>query len=125
MQKTLETVQATEGQSVDELERQLQENEKILDQMEDNLSGDVVQTLISVMLAIDSESGDGHMTDEEIDSLMAKVEALAGIDLNEDLLRAKLIEGGRSLTAVMEVIKNLLDNDTPPEENIFNFVHPQ
>jgi len=122
LQTTLNTVQVLEGDSIDELEKQVEESEKILNAMQDNLSGDVIQTLISVIMAINTD-GDNEMSDSEIDMLMEKVEHLHGVDVNEEKLRTKLIENGRSISAVMSVIKNLLDNDLPPEENIFNFIH--
>jgi TolA-binding protein len=126
MSKTLETIRAVEGQSVDELEKQLKESESILDQMQDNLRGDVVQTLISIVLAIDHD-GDMCLSDAEIDTLCAKIEGMSnkGIDLNEEKLRTKLVENGRSLNAVMEVIKNMLDENTPPEDSIFAFINKE
>jgi chromosome segregation ATPase len=124
MSTTLETIRATEGQSIDELERQLKESESILDQMQDNLRGDIVQTLISMVLAIDHD-GDMCLSDSEIDSLIVKIEEMSAgsIDLKEDLLRAKLVENGRSLMAVMDLIKDLLDEDAPPENSIFAFIN--
>jgi hypothetical protein len=126
MSTTLETIRATEGQSIDELERQLKESESILDQMQDNLRGDIVQTLISMVLAIDHD-GDMCLSDSEIDSLIVKIEEMSAgnIDLKEDLLRAKLVENGRSLMAVMDLIKDLLDEDAPPENSIFAFINKQ
>ena len=121
MKDTLEMVQATEGQSVGELEKQLEQSKDILNRMEDNLMADVLQNLISVVLGCDND-GDTTLSDEEIDSLILKMEGVHGIDLKEDLLRTKLIEKGRSLNAVLEVIRNVLDDDVPAEENIFNFV---
>mmetsp|Transcript_25854 Transcript_25854/g.43067 ORF Transcript_25854/g.43067 Transcript_25854/m.43067 type:complete len:261 (-) Transcript_25854:51-833(-) len=124
MSTTLETIRATEGQSIDELERQLAESESILNQMQDNLRGDIVQTLISLVLAIDND-GDMCLSDDEIDILIAKIEEMSSgtIDLKEDMLRAKLVENGRSLNAVMDLIKDLLDEDAPPENSIFAFIN--
>lgn len=123
MQRTLETVRAVEGQSIDELERQLEESRQILDSMEDNLQGDILQNLISVVLTVDKD-GDMILTPAEMDDLILKMEGIQGVDFKEDLLRQKLVEHGSSLNAIMEVAKNLLDDDTPPEENIFHFMNP-
>jgi hypothetical protein len=121
MQKTLETVRAVEGQSLDELEKQLETSKDILDKMQENLMADVLQNLISVVLVCDKD-GDLTLGDEEINSLIIKMEGVNGIDLNQDLLRAKLVEKGRSLNAVLDVCKNILDDDVPADQNIFSFM---
>lgn len=124
MSQTLDTIRAVEGQSMEELERQLKESEQILDQMQDNLRGDIVQTLISLVLAIDHD-GDMCLSDAEIDSLILKIEEMSSgqFDFKDALLRKKLIEHGRSLNAIMEIIKNLMDENTAPDESIFAFLN--
>lgn len=121
MQNTLEAVRAAEGQSLDELSRQLETSKEILDKMEDNLMAGVLQNLITVVLGCDRD-GDLMLSDGEIDALIVKMEGVHGIDLKQDLLRRKLVEQGRSLNAVLSVCKNVLDNDVPADENIFSFV---
>jgi hypothetical protein len=124
LQRTLETVRAVEGQSVIELERQLKESKQILDSMHDNLTGDILQNLISVVLTVDKD-GDSALSDTEINELILKFEGMQGVNLKEDLLRKKLTEQGRSLHSIMEVAKNLLDDECPPDQNIFTFIHKQ
>ena len=109
---------------MDELERQLGESRQILDSMQDNLTGDILQNLISVVLTVDND-GDSVLSDPEIDDLIAKIEGMQGVDLKEDLLRKKLTEQGRSLNAIMDVAKNLLDDECPPDQNIFTFINKQ
>lgn len=121
---TLDVVRAMEGQSLDELEKQVAESEQILDKMQDNLRGAIVQTLISMVLAIDHD-GDMCLSDAEIDSLILKVEEMSAdhFDFKDQLLRQKLIENGRSLNAVMDIIKDLMDDDAKPEDSIFAFIN--
>lgn len=121
---TLDIVRAMEGQSLDELEKQVAESEQILDKMQDNLRGTIVQTLISMVLAIDHD-GDMCLSDAEIDSLIHKMEELSTdhFDFKDQVLRQKLIENGRSLNAVMDIIKNLMDDDAKPEDSIFAFIN--
>jgi hypothetical protein len=92
--------------------------------MQDNLRGDIVQTLISLVLAIDHD-GDMCLSDAEIDSLIHKMEEMSSdqFDFKDALLRKKLIEHGRSLNAIMEIIKNLMDENTAPDESIFAFLN--
>lgn len=124
MQQTLDTVRSIEGQSIDELERQLEESRTILDSMQDNLRGDILQNLISVVLTVDNND-DSTLSTVEIDKLIARIEGIQGVDLKEELLRKKLVENGRSLNAIMEVAKNLLDETTPDDQNIFHFMNAQ
>ena len=121
---TLDIVRAMEGQSLDELEEQVAESEQILEMMQDNLRGTIVQTLISMVLAIDHD-GDMCLSDAEIDSLILKMEELSTdhFDFKDQVLRQKLIQNGRSLNAVMEIIKNLMDDDAKPEDSIFAFIN--
>lgn len=121
MQNTLETVRAVEGQSLDELQKQLDASKEILDHMQDNLMADILQSLITVVLTCDKD-GDSILSDEEIDSLIVKMEGVQGIDLKQDLLRAKLVEQGRSLGAILNVCKNVLDDDVPADQNIVSFM---
>jgi alanyl-tRNA synthetase len=124
MSQTLETIRAVEGQSIDTLEQQLKDSETILGTMQDNLRGNIIQTIITFVFAINRD-GDMFLSDDEIGTLIIKIEEMAGgqFDLKDDLLRQKLCENGRSLTAILDLVRNLLDEDTPPEESIFAFIH--
>lgn len=123
MEETLATLQSLEGKSIDELERQLTESKSILAQMNTNVKGELLQNLITVMLAVDAD-GDLLLADEEIDALIGNLEGIHGVDLKEDLLKKTIIEHGRSLTAVMEVARHLLcAQDIPADQSIFRFIH--
>lgn len=96
MSSTLDSVRELEGQGLDQLEVQLQESREIFSKMQDNLLGTLLQNFISVVLGCD-EDGDMILSDDEIDTLILKLEGMNGVDLKEDLLREALIKNGRSL----------------------------
>lgn len=96
MSSTLAAIRETEGKGLDELEKQLQTSREIFDSMQDNLMGNILQNLISVVLNCDKD-GDMTLSDEEIDMIILKLEGMNGVDLKEDLLREALIQNGRSL----------------------------
>ena len=123
MKQTLTTVQATEGQSLDELEQQLITSKEILNTMQDNLMADIMQTLITVVVTCNKD-GDLVLGDDEITAVVKKMETLQNMEFKEDVLRAKLVSEGRSLNAILHVCKNLLDNDIPADQNIFSFIEP-
>lgn len=122
MEETLETLQSLEGQSIQELQDQLEDSKRVLDQMNKNVTGEVLQNLISVMLACDND-GDLLLSDAEIDTLIDNLEATQGVQLKEDMFRQAIIDNGRSLAAVMEVTRNLLcGKELSSEQTIFHFL---
>mmetsp|Transcript_9717 Transcript_9717/g.16240 ORF Transcript_9717/g.16240 Transcript_9717/m.16240 type:complete len:257 (-) Transcript_9717:40-810(-) len=118
MEQALQTVQAAEGQSIDELESQLKDLQEIYDGMEDNLNGNILQNLIHVVLAVDND-GDMILDDDEIQELIFKFEELNGVDLDDDKFRQVIIDHGRSLNAIMELVRNLLEDPDGGHEDIF------
>jgi len=121
------------GQSVDVLVAQVQEFRKIQAKMEDNLQAKVIQNLISVVLTADLDQ-DFLIDPEEIDHLEFRLKCIDGVDFSETNFRKALAEsgpntinvreGGFSIKAVLAVIKNLMDESVPEDENIFN-LHPE
>ena len=118
MEKTLETVRAAEGQSIDELERQLKTTQEIYESMEDNLNGEILQNLIQVVLMVDND-GDMYLDDDEIQELIFKFEELNNVDLDDDRFRQVIVDNGRSLNAIMELVRNLLEDPGGGHEDIF------
>jgi len=122
MSTTLDSIMAMEGNSLDELEIQLKETEKIYKGSKANLRGEILQTIISLIMVIDKD-GDMCLSDDEIGELIIDVEKLLNdeVDFNDDLFRHKLVSNGRSINAVMDIIADLLDEDT--EDSIFIFIN--
>lgn len=100
---TLDAVRETEGKTLDELELQLEQSREIFASMQDNLMGNILQNLISVVLNCD-EDGDMTLSDEEIDEIILKMEGMNGIDLNDKLLRDALVQNGRSLNGMNQQV---------------------
>jgi len=121
MEETLETLQATQGQSVDELEKQLKESEEILASMDRNYKTELLQNLTTVLLSADDD-GNMKLEDDDIDKLIHDLEGIHGIQLKEEKLRTIIDENGRSLPALMEVAKRLLNDSIPEDENLFSFI---
>jgi len=119
LEDTLETIKKSETKSLDVLEKQVAQQREILNSMEGNLKATIMQNLVSTVLASDKD-GDKMLCDEEIDLLINKIENLYDVELQEDKFKMTIIGAGRSLNAVMEVGRNLMDDSTPPEDRIFN-----
>jgi hypothetical protein len=96
MQEKLKTIQSAQGASLDELEKQLQDTKNIYNRMELNLQGEILQNLLSVIMACDND-GDQLMDDDDIERLIHKIEGIQGVDLRDDMIRKKIVDCGRSL----------------------------
>jgi hypothetical protein len=99
----LETLQKVEGVSLDELEKQLEESRKIYSKMNQNLQGEILQNLISVILACDND-GDMILSDKEIDDWIHNIEGIGGVDIDDAMVREKIISCGRSLNGKSVVV---------------------
>ena len=101
MRNKLEMLQKVEGVSLDELEQQLEESRAIYGKMTQNLQGEILQNLISVILACD-EDGDMILSDQEIEDLIHNIEGIGGVDIDDDMVRDKIISCGRSLNGTLQ-----------------------
>jgi hypothetical protein len=120
MEDTLETLQSVQGVSMQELEGQLRESQEIWNTLDRDLQSEIVRALIGVILGADTDK-DFLLSDEEIDDIIHKMEAIHGVQLKEDLLKSIVIEQGRSIKSIMALARNLMqEND--PGKNIFSFI---
>ena len=103
----LDIIQSVQGQSLTELEQQLVESRKILGSMQDSLIGDILQNLMTVVLAAD-DNGDMLLSDIEIEELVTNFENLQGLDLDNETIKKVIVGKGRSVAALMDMVKVLL-----------------
>lgn len=114
----LDTIASVQGQSIGELETQLEETRKIYGRLQDNLQGDILNNLIEVALACDTDEN-MVLSDAEIDGAISKLESIHGVNVDNEVIRKVLVQNGRSLDAIMDLIRNLLRDDIPLEESLF------
>lgn len=95
--------------------------------MQSNYRAEVIDNVFEVILALDKD-GDYIMDDDEIDIVIKKIERIENIEINDELIKQKIIETGRDIDAVMKLINNIIDDDPntePGMENIIKFVPPK
>lgn len=113
-----------ENVSLESLEEQLKESEQILDKMEINKLDVVLSNIFDVVVASD-KNADNLLQDDEIESLIKKIEGINNVEINDAVAKKLIIESGRGTDAVMELLKNLLDDDptTGPQlsQRVFSF----
>lgn len=118
VEHTLEEIRALDGASLSQLEKQLKETELIYNSMEENLKSNVLQNLVTVVLDCDND-GDMILSDDEIDALIEKTQGLYGINVKDEEAKKLIIANGRSINALMGLMRNLLDDSVPPAERLF------
>ena len=116
VEKALDAITKTQGKSVAALEEQLEENKKILGMMNQNMKGAIIQNLTSVIFRGDDD-GDMVISDEECTEIIQSLEAMSGLDFNDQLLREKIV--GKKVDSLIEVIGEMIRNDVGPEKLIF------
>jgi hypothetical protein len=116
VEEALEVISKMQGQSVGELEKQVQENKEILSKMKQGTKGRVIQNLISIIYRGD-ENADDMICEDEATSVIQGLSKIGGLMIHEDRLREAIT--GKSIEAVIDVVKNLLSDDVPEDEKIF------
>jgi vacuolar-type H+-ATPase subunit E/Vma4 len=116
--EALEVLTSTQGQSIETFQKQVQDNKDILQQMKSNVKANVLQNLLSVILRSDVDQ-DMIMDSNEVDTLIRRIQNISGVTVNETKFRAVI--QNQSISAIMEIVKNLLRPNLPESERIFIF----
>lgn len=116
VQQALSLISSTQGKSIDVFTKQVDDNRRILKQMQSNLKANVLQNLLSVILRGDTD-GDFSISASEVDDLVRRLKNISGVTLREDKFRAAIT--GKTVQCVMDVVGNLLKDDVPEADRIF------
>jgi len=121
MQAALEVIKKSEIETVSCMEQQLSQSKEILAKMRKNRKAIVLQNIVGILIASDIDN-DSIIDDEEIDSLFLKFKEVELIKVNEEKFRKIIIDNGRSLNAVMKVIRNLMSDDVSDGDQVISFL---
>mmetsp|Transcript_1807 Transcript_1807/g.4178 ORF Transcript_1807/g.4178 Transcript_1807/m.4178 type:complete len:245 (-) Transcript_1807:24-758(-) len=122
VEQALDVITQTQGASIDTFREQVEENREILETLKKQHRGNVLQNLLQVVIRSDQ---DDNMTieEDEIAPLLNRIKKINGVEVMEDRFRNMIISSGGSLSAVMDIIKNLMADDIPGGEEIFKIKH--
>lgn len=120
VENALEVITNSQGQSISIFAEQVETNRGILKSMKGNVKSTVVNNLLSVVFASDIDH-DSIIDPEEVDAMIKRLEQIGGIEVHDDRFR-KTFAGG-TFADLMNVVSNLLKEDIPPEERIFDLVN--
>lgn len=118
VENALDILSNQQGQSVSAFAAQVEKNRSLLKDMQGNVKNTVVQNLISVVFASDTDK-DQMVDEEEVGVLISRLQQIGGIEVHDDRFR-KAFAGG-TFTSLMNVVSNLIKDDVPANERIFEF----
>ena len=118
VEQALDVITQTQGQSIEAFESQVNDNRDILSKMQSNLKAYVLQNLLQVVIRSDNDDN-MSIEEHEIGDLINRIEGINGVEVNESLFRDAITKSGGSLQCVMDIIRNLMDDNVPKENEIF------
>jgi len=121
METALTAINKTESQSVDDMEKQLEKSKKILSTMDSSMKATVLQNIVSVALRSDT-NGDQMLDDDEIGILLKKLDSYNTVEVDEVAFKKIMESEGRSLSAVMSIIRNILSENIPKEDKVIRIL---
>lgn len=118
VEQALDVITQTQGQSIEAFEAQVKDNRDILNKMQSNLKANVLQNLLQVVIRSDKDE-DLTIEDDEIGDLIDRIKGINGVQVNESRFREAILSSGGSLKAVMDIIRNLMDDSVSEGDEIF------
>jgi hypothetical protein len=118
VEQALDVITQTQGMSIEALEEQVNDNREILSKMQSNLKSNVLQNLLQVVIRSDKDEN-MSIEDHEIGDLINRIKGINGVEVDEDRFRQTITSAGGSLQCVMDIIKNLMADDTSEDNAIF------
>jgi hypothetical protein len=116
-EKKLAAIAENNGSNVNKLRDLVKENQKVQNEMKEDLKFGIVQDMMNCVLDAD-RSEDGHFDDREIRMLLMRLKGLPQIDI-DDAKFTEMVKMTRSVTAVLDMIRSITDDSIPEEERVF------
>lgn len=110
LKEVLEHISEMKNASLDSLEEQIKKSQQILESIQVNKLSDILTNVFDILLA-DDKDGDMILSDDEIDEIIETIEGLNNVDINDEKAKRMVIDAGRGINAVVQLIKDMLDND--------------
>mmetsp|Transcript_24482 Transcript_24482/g.52952 ORF Transcript_24482/g.52952 Transcript_24482/m.52952 type:complete len:266 (+) Transcript_24482:308-1105(+) len=118
VEQALDVITQQQGQSIEAFEEQVADNRSILNQMQGSLKANVLQNLLQVVIRSDKDE-DMTIEGKEIGELIKKIKGINGVEVNEERFTNAITSSGGSLQCVMDIIRNLMDDNVTEGDEIF------
>lgn len=119
VEKGLNDVLTAQGQQVDTFVQTVKENQAILDKIKENLEAKISQDILSAVMQADRD-GDFTIDPNEIDVLILRLNNAQGVEMEEDRFRQLLKDGGYHVSAVLSILKNMMDSNVKEEDRVIH-----
>eukprot|EP00525_Craspedostauros_australis_P003712 CAMPEP_0198116606 /NCGR_PEP_ID=MMETSP1442-20131203/13488_1 /TAXON_ID= /ORGANISM="Craspedostauros australis, Strain CCMP3328" /LENGTH=272 /DNA_ID=CAMNT_0043774471 /DNA_START=344 /DNA_END=1162 /DNA_ORIENTATION=- len=123
VEQELNDIAAEAGTHVETLVNIIDENGKLQDEINKHLEAEVMQTILTTVLAVDTDE-DFNLDKRELKMLKVRLSNLPAIEFDQDNFDRHIGGDSMSLEKLMEILRNLTDEDAPASEHIFRF-HPE
>jgi hypothetical protein len=104
--------------SVTHLIELVKRNGEIQTQIKKNLERQVLQDIISLVVGTDRDK-DFTLNDMELNMLIMRLQGHKGVRFDEANFR-KVITTPCTLSSILKVVRNLMDDDVPEDDNVFH-----
>ena len=120
MEQGLSKIADNSGTQVQRLVELVKENGELQREVKEALEKQVMQQIIDVVVRSDRD-GNFTLTPRETESLKSRLKSLEGIKFNASNFDNMIAsdENELTLTDVMNIIRNLLDDEVAEEDNVF------
>ena len=115
--QALEVITSANGQNIDMFRKQVDESKAILKSMQTNHKAAVLQNLLTVIFRSDTDRDNVIGEAEAADLLRSIRNTTQGVTIHEDRFNDAVL--GKPVGAVVELVENLLRDDVPKENKIF------
>ena len=110
-QNTLDTITKQQNQSIEDFEKQVEQQKALLREMQEDPRSGMLQILLTIIIASDTD-GDFKIDEDEIEPLIANIEGSGGLGVNADLFRKKVIETNGDIQAVLDMCSSIIKDKT-------------
>jgi len=114
-EQAFDLITQTQGQNIEKVEEQVNENKELLKQYRANLRTVVLSSLLSTIINNDKD-GDFKIDGDELPPLIIQMKNIEGVKLNEERFRELIEKTGGEISSVMEIVKDLLRKEDAEAE---------
>mmetsp|Transcript_16001 Transcript_16001/g.23716 ORF Transcript_16001/g.23716 Transcript_16001/m.23716 type:complete len:170 (+) Transcript_16001:266-775(+) len=117
MENRLNGILSSQRKDVAAFVSKVKENQAVLDEIKGCMKAQVSQDIVTVLMNADRDE-DCIIDPEEVKGLLFRLRAFDGLDVNEEHFRSLLEKKGNSISAVVGLVTDLLD-DEPNDDTVF------
>ena len=118
IESALNEIAAKSNASVTRLVEIVKRNGEIQTKIKKNLERQVLQDIVSLVVSTDRDK-DFTLNETELNMLIMRLQGHKGVRFDETNFR-KLITTPCTLTSILKVVRNLMDDDVAEDDNVFH-----